>query len=279
MTKIVFFDIDGTLLDKKRRIPASAKLAILELKKQGIIPAIATGRPPFLIKEILEELAIDTHISLNGQYVVHKGEIVYQNPMEAHLVERLAQAAEINKQGIAFAGSEMIAGNSLTTTGSRKWQKKLSRILPFSPPTFLINVAFKRSDKIHGNRPVLKEYYENRLIYQCMLHATEEHDAYYSQEFPDCSFMRWNPYSVDVCPNNGSKAVGITKLMQFLEFPIEASVAFGDGLNDQEMLKIVGTGVAMENGREELKAIADYITDKPEDDGILNGLRLLEIIK
>lgn len=103
MTKIVFFDIDGTLLDKKRRIPASAKLAILELKKQGIIPAIATGRPPFLIKEILEELAIDTHISLNGQYVVHKGEIVYQNPMEAHLVERLAQATEINKQGIAFA--------------------------------------------------------------------------------------------------------------------------------------------------------------------------------
>ena len=67
--------------------------------------------------------------------------------------------------------------------------------------------------------------------------------------------------------------------MQFLEFPIEASVAFGDGLNDQEMLKIVGTGVSMENGREELKAIADYITDKPEDDGILNGLRLLEIIK
>ncbi len=105
----MFFDIDGTLLDKKRRIPASAKLAILELKKQGIIPAIATGRPPFLIKEILEELAIDTHISLNGQYVVHKGEIVYQNPMEAHLVERLAQAAEINKQGIAFAGSETIA--------------------------------------------------------------------------------------------------------------------------------------------------------------------------
>lgn len=277
MYKIIFFDIDGTLLNGKKRIPESARKAIAELKEAGIIPAIATGRPPFRIHEILAELEIETYVSLNGQYVVHQNEVIYQNPMKKGAVKRIAKAAELNNQTVAFCGSDKILGNSLVSASSKGWKKKISNHLPFTPPHFIVNLIFKYGDK--SKKPILKEYYENRVIYQCMLHATEKYDAYYAKEFPDCNFMRWNPYSVDVCPEGGSKAVGIIKLLEHLHIPIEASAAFGDGLNDIEMLKLVGTGIAMGNGREELKQVADKITESPEKNGIQIGLQEIGAIK
>ena len=55
-------------------------------------------------------------------------------------------------------------------------------------------------------------------------------------------------------------------------------MAFGDGLNDIEMLQTVGFGVAMGNGHPDLKAVADYICPTVEEDGVLNGLKTLGVI-
>jgi len=55
-------------------------------------------------------------------------------------------------------------------------------------------------------------------------------------------------------------------------------VAFGDGLNDIEMLQAVDMGIAMESGRRELKEIADDITASPENNGILKGLQKLDLL-
>ncbi|WP_327204828.1 HAD-IIB family hydrolase [Paenibacillus sp. DMB20] len=87
--KLVFFDIDGTLLDHNKEIPRSAKEAIRELRSEGHEAAIATGRAPFLFKEIREELGIDTYVSLSGQYVVYRNEVVYANPISRQLLEQL----------------------------------------------------------------------------------------------------------------------------------------------------------------------------------------------
>ena len=67
---IIFFDIDGTLLDEDKIMPNSTKEAIFALKEQGHEVAIATGRAPFMFVDIREELNIDTYISYNGQYNV-----------------------------------------------------------------------------------------------------------------------------------------------------------------------------------------------------------------
>lgn len=83
---------------------------------------------------------------------------------------------------------------------------------------------------------------------------------------------------MDVAPANGSKAVGIREMLKRLDFNIEDAYAFGDGLNDIEMLQEVGTGVAMENGRDEVKAIADFVTDSVDNDGVLKGLQRLGLL-
>ena len=70
--KLIFFDIDGTIYDHDKRIPATAKQAVSDLKAHGHHVFIASGRAPFMVRPVLEELGIDSFVSYNGQYVVFK---------------------------------------------------------------------------------------------------------------------------------------------------------------------------------------------------------------
>ncbi|MCV5432962.1 HAD hydrolase family protein, partial [Escherichia coli] len=80
-------------------------------------------------------------------------------------------------------------------------------------------------------------------------------------------------YSMDIIPNGGSKAKGIEKFIERLGFNREQVYAFGDGLNDLEMIEAVGTGIVMGNGHEDLKKLANYVTKDVSEDGIYHGLK------
>ena len=89
---------------------------------------------------------------------------------------------------------------------------------------------------------------------------------------------RWHPLFTDLIPEGSSKAVGIECLLKHFGIRREETMAFGDGANDIEMLDYVGTGVAMGNAADIVKAHADYVTDSSDDDGIANALTRLGII-
>ncbi|WP_256204254.1 HAD hydrolase family protein [Planococcus faecalis] len=69
MPKLLLLDIDGTLLDSNKKLPASAKEALQQARLNGHDLAIATGRGPFMITSILEELKIDTYMYVQRQYI------------------------------------------------------------------------------------------------------------------------------------------------------------------------------------------------------------------
>ena len=73
--KIVFFDIDGTLVNKEGKIPMSTKESIKKLKDSNVEVVIASGRSPSQLYHIAQELEIDSFISLTGSYAGYKGEI------------------------------------------------------------------------------------------------------------------------------------------------------------------------------------------------------------
>lgn len=85
--KLIFFDIDGTIYDHDKRIPATAKQAVSDLKAHGHHVFIASGRAPFMVRPVLEELGIDSFVSYNGQYVVFEGEVIYKNPIAEQSLE------------------------------------------------------------------------------------------------------------------------------------------------------------------------------------------------
>ncbi len=256
MSKIVFFDVDGTLVNDAKEIPSSTKEAVRLLQEKGIFVAIATGRAPFMLDEIASELNIKSFVSYNGQYVIFEGEVIYKNPLPKESLERLITVACERENPIVFSASDSLRVNLPDHPGVAEGMSSIKREYP----------------KVDAN------YYKGRNIYQCLLFCAEKDDDFYAKNFPQYRFLRWHDVSVDVCPANGSKAKGIRELIKKLGFKMEDTYAFGDGLNDIDMLKEVGCGVAMGNGRDEVKAVADYVTGSVDEDGIMEALKVLHVL-
>ena len=91
-------------------------------------------------------------------------------------------------------------------------------------------------------------------------------------ELPNCKLSWWNEYAVDIISKNGGKLAGIKKYLELQNQTLDDAMAFGDGENDLEMLKAVKVGVAMGNGEEHVKQIADYVTTDINKDGIYNAI-------
>ncbi|MCL1695660.1 MULTISPECIES: Cof-type HAD-IIB family hydrolase [unclassified Lysinibacillus] len=256
MNKILFFDVDGTLYNSEKRLPASAKEALFEARRNGYELAIATGRAPFMIQSLLEELDIDTYITFNGQYVVYKGEVVYTNGIEKdELTKIIAFAAARNEPVVFLDDQRMIASG-----GNNAWVAESLNTLKYPYPE------------------IDSTYYMQNSVYQTLIFMEEKDEPMYREAFPNVQFVRWHRYSCDILPKGGSKAAGIEKVLERMGLTIEDAIAFGDGMNDIEMLQAVGTGVAMGNGHERVKAVATHIAEHVDEDGLAKIMRQLNII-
>lgn len=256
MTSIIFFDVDGTLYNKEKKIPDSAKKAIQAARNNGYEIAIATGRAPFMIRSILEELNIDTYVTFNGQYVVYKGEVIYTDSVPKDYLAKIIEFGQIRNHPVVFIDDkEMVA----SVEGHSFVEQSLNTLkypYPYSNPV----------------------YYEDNEVYQTLIFMEESDEQLYRETFSEVKFVRWHPFSCDILPKDGSKARGIKTLLEKINIPIENSIAFGDGLNDIEMLREVGTSVAMGNGVQQAKEAADFVTDHVDHDGIAKAMKKLNII-
>ncbi len=254
--KLVFFDIDGTLYNKKQEVPASTIEAIKRLKEKEIHVAIATGRPSFMFQDLLETLGIESFISNNGQYAVHNGEVVHTFPIKTELLRNLSEHAKKNQHPLVFVGENEFRA-------SMKAHQSIQE-----------SFASVKYDYPEVN----ENFFEEQDIYQALLFCQQEEEAEYEHHKEHLHLIRWHPLSMDIIPRGGSKAAGIEKMLAHLDIPKEQSYAFGDGLNDIEMLEFVGTGIAMGNGHERAKKAANFVTKSVEEDGILWGLRQLGLL-
>lgn len=254
---IIFFDIDGTLLNHDKKLPRSTKESIFKLKELGHEVAIATGRAPFMFEDLRKELDINTYVSYNGQYVVLKGEELYRNPLNITSLEKLTEVALHNNHPVVFMDHEDMRANV--------------------PEHAYIteSIATLKIGRFPAHDP---HYYKGRELFQTLLFCPEGEEKQYEQDFHDFDFVRWHPVSVDVLPRGGSKAQGIKKIVESLGIPSERQYAFGDGLNDMEMLSTIHNSVAMGNGEEIVKSAARYVTKSVEEDGIRHGLQMVGLL-
>lgn len=254
--KILFFDIDGTLYDHEKKLPESARRAIMAAREKGHLVAIATGRAPFMVGPVLEDLDVDTYICFNGQYVVHKGELIHGGIIEPEILARIKEKADRDRFPLIFMDDrEMVA----TETGHPHVGDSLSSL----------KMPYPRASET---------FYMERPIHQALLFCTEQQEQEYAEAFPEMKFVRWHRTSTDILPAGTSKAGGMQRILDREGLMMSDAVAFGDGLNDIEMLEAAGAGVAMGNGHEEAKKKADYIAGDVSEDGIARILDQLKLI-
>lgn len=248
--KVVFFDLDGTLLNENKVVLESSKRAIHALQEKGIYTAISTGRSPRMFDWLLDELNISSYVSMNGQHVVFEGEEIYANPMDPDMLHDLSTIVHRNGHGLAFSNCQKIRVN---VEGH-----------PLISPSY---------EYLGIDYPLVEmEFYKHSPVHQIQLYCERKYSQYYMQRYSDYTFLDWGDNASDMLPEGISKAVGVQKIMDQLGIERENSFAFGDGTNDFEMLDFVGTGIAMENAVPELKAQADFVTTSCSNAGIVNGL-------
>lgn len=255
--KVVFFDIDGTLYDTNKELPDSARHAVNQLKERGHEVVIATGRAPFTFANLCEDLAIDSFISINGQYVVHNGENIFTNPLEDESLHKLIEAAGERKHELLFV-------NETGWRSNGKFSERLEKAIG--------------SLKVDHAIEYESEPFAKGTNLQSLIFCERGEEDYYMEAFPMFQLIRWHDSSLDIIPKGGSKARGIQAYLDAVGIPLENAYAFGDGLNDMEMMEYVPNSVAMGNAFAEVKQAARHTTDHVDEDGIYNGLKRLGLI-
>ncbi len=259
--KIVFFDIDDTLYRKYTdTLRPSVLEAMKALKNRGILTAIATGRPfvavPSKVRKVVEEAGMDLLVTINGQLIRYHGEILKKHPMDSRKIEQICACFDEKQIPYAFVSDEKIAAS-----GSELVVKEA---MQYILPEYIVD----------------KNFFRNNEVYQILGFYTAEQEKEVGSEVAKHGYktVRWHETAVDMLDNEGSKARGIRTAVTELGIDMKDVMAFGDGLNDIEMMESVGFSVVMDNGHPALKAIADFICPSVEEDGVLNGLKALGII-
>lgn len=255
--KIVFFDLDGTVLNNNKEILQSTKKAIHGLQESGIYTAIATGRGPQEMLWACKELNIDSYVAINGAYAVYNGIEVHLENIAQEEVRQLIDTVERYKHSAAFI------------THNDMWALDEDHPL-INECLHTLKMDYPRVDKeLHMHRPV------NQAVVYCQ----EKHDDMYRENHPNLEFIRFHELGMDAIEKGNSKEVGIKAIMKAGGFKRENTYAFGDELNDLGMLSFVECGIAMGNSVPEVKEIADYITTSNEADGIWNACKQLGLLK
>ena len=128
---------------------------------------------------------------------------------------------------------------------------------------------------------VVEDAYEralNEKVYQLNVFVSVEEEGDFMQLMPNSKTARWTSHFTDIIPKDGGKNKGIDAIINHFGIKLEETMAFGDGGNDIDMLKHAGIGIAMENARDDVKEIADFITTSVDDDGITNALKHYNVL-
>lgn len=260
MVKALFFDIDGTLVSfSTHSIPPSTIKALEAAKSNGVGIYISTGRPAGLINNLAEiEHLIDGYITANGAYSFIGGKVVGCKPVPEEDTAAMIRAAD--KEGFAVM---MVGERDLTVHNPNDMVDKVFRqLLNVSDLGEDVTLGEVLSQRVIQMTPIITEEQEKRLM--AGLHG--------------CVSARWHPGFTDITARGADKGSALEMMARHLGIGISETMAFGDGGNDIPIIKTAGTGVAMGNATDGVKAAADCVTDDIEADGISNALRRFGII-
>lgn len=258
MIKAVFFDIDGTLLSfDTHKVPTSTEKAIQKLKSKGIKVIVSTGRSINSLDHI-KYLDFDGFITFNGGYCITKdGDVLFRKGIHATDIKSLIDHAEQHEVSFSLMSEHEISIFKVTPKIASMYE--------------LLNLPVPQQ-RSYADFDMASVLQTNIFI------QPEEQETFMNTVMPNSVANRWTPLFADVNPLGQSKQVGIDVFIDHFDIDIKQTMSFGDGGNDITMLKHTAYGIAMGNANPEVKAIADYITDDVDNDGIFNALAHFEVI-
>ena len=276
--KAVFFDIDGTLVNDSKSVLKSTKEAIKIVKDQGVLVGVATGRGPFFVKELMDDLDLDFAVTYNGQYIFNKDRVLFASPIDKGSLRQIISYAKANQKEIAMGTRQAVVGSRIMSFGLSPLSQLVSRFVP-KFLTRTISNSFNRmvSKAVPQKEEDLLDLI-NQPVYQVLMLMTPEESNQAATELDHLKFTRSNPFAADIINQGNSKLEGIRRVGKEYGFDLNQVMAFGDSDNDLEMLAGVGMSVAMGNGSSSVKEVAKHITTSNQEGGIHKALEYFGVL-
>lgn len=260
MSKIVFFDIDGTLHYSGIGIPDSTKRALDQLFKNGHKAVMCTGRSRGMMPEEYFHMGFHGMILGAGSYVEYENQVLHRELMDEAEVQKVIDWGKEQGIGIILEGEhhgyyDPDNQEDYYVEMKEKTERDCETILhPLCEAFDIPKWTYHHMDpkKTQDVEQMLGAHYKGTY------HAPAN--------------------SVEFVPAGVNKAKGIEQILEYTGISKEDSYAFGDSANDIDMIRYVKYGAAMGNAVPELLEIAPYQTDRADCDGIEKGLKKFGLI-
>ncbi len=273
--KILFIDVDGTLVDYRGRIPASAAEAVRRARKAGHRVYICTGRSRAEVYPEIWDLGLDGMIGGNGAYVEDRGRVLLHRKISLDQCRRIVDW--LRERGLAFyleSSSGLYASETFEEDGL---------------PAIRAYAGLKGGGAIGSVRDVFPDMIFGAGLYRDDLSKVSFVLSSYQDyldaagAFPDFRVGTWGGAGEealfgDIGLSGISKSGAVRILLDHLGADLSDTIAFGDARIDIPMLEYCAFGVAMGSGGEEIRAMADYVTDYVDRDGLYKAFVHLGLI-
>ena len=258
----LFFDIDGTILDRDQRCLESTVESLRRAKQKGHLLFINTGRTACDVPKEFEEIPFDGYCCGCGTYIKYRGQILFQSTIPP--VRSSEIAVYMIKHGIsgAIEGTEQIY-----------FQRE-----DYNKNADLVEYRKNIAQKNHG---VVHTIEEPRIRYDKLMFCAE--DAEDKEQFlkflePDIRAIDYGTGVYECIQKEYSKATAIQWLQEYLELDDEEIYVFGDGANDVDMFSYVKHTIAMGEHDKALDPMTEHVTDTVEKEGIRKALEHYKLI-
>jgi len=257
---LCFFDIDGTIWDYRNYIPESTKKAIKLAQKNGHKCFLNTGRSrAFVYNKDLLGIGFDGIITACGSMIEYEGETVYNKLISREDCIRTLESVQKHGFKSILEGPEYLYMDRKDFEGDMYGEKVMKemgeRLLPIT--------------ENWGNWTM------NKLSCEC---GSPTRDQCFDELSDLYDYMLHNEHIVEMVPKGFNKGKGIVEVCEFLKEGVLDTIAFGDSINDKEMLETAGISVAMGNATDAVKELADYVTTNILEDGIWNAMKHYQLI-
>jgi len=275
MSKIIFIDVDGTLLDYENNLPASADEAIKMTREKGNRVYICTGRSRAEVYDYIWDIGIDGMIGGNGSYVEDNGKVIMHLLISAEQCKHIVDW--LKKRGLEFyleSNNGLFASENFEKAG----EPVIQEYCKCKGKNSSVKVRDVFPDMIYNG-----ELYRNDVNKVSFILNSYQNHIDSIKEFPDLQAGTWGGKGEialfgDLGVKNITKVHAINELLKYLGANKKDTIAFGDAKVDIPMLEYCEIGVAMGSGGSEIKDMADYVTDNVDKDGLYKAFKHFELI-
>ena len=259
MIKLVATDIDGTIFIPEKEFTQGVKDCINKLSRAGIKVVLVTGRMHAAASKIAKDLNLNTPVvSYQGGLVVENGEKLYERYLTEEQTERILIWAKKENIHINLYNDDVLYSESDCYEVQRYCNNLHTEYK-------VKNFSEIKKDKI------------NKLL--AIDYSNPERITRYEKElqdiFPDLYIVKSTPYFLEFSNPEASKKCAVEFLQNYWELKKEEILTIGDQNNDIALLQAGGLKIAMGNATDELKEIADYITESVYEDGFVKAMKKL----